>query len=46
MVGEEEGVDDNIPSGVPRNLLFVKENAHKFRDGECGVGIVKLYGSI
>ena len=46
VVGEEERVGNDLPGVVPRNLLLVDENTHQFWDGESGVCIVELDGSI
>lgn len=42
MVSVEERVGDDVPGGIPRNFLLVKEDTHKLRDGEGRVGL--LYG--
>ena len=46
MVGEEECVGDDEPRDVPRDLLFVNENTHEFRNSKGGVSIVELDGNI
>ena len=46
VVGEEERVDDDLPGTIPRNLLFINEDTHEFRNCESGMRIVELDGSI
>ena len=42
MVGVVEGLADDIPGFIPREVFFVDEEAHEFRDRQSRVCIVEL----
>ena len=39
VVSEEECVSNDVPSGVPWEVLLVKKDAHELRDSEGWVGL-------
>ena len=44
VIGVGEGFRDNRPSGIPRHLLLVDEQAHELDDSDGGVRVVELDG--
>ncbi|MCY1447658.1 hypothetical protein D9M71_642880 [compost metagenome] len=42
VVGVGQGLDGQLPGGVPRHFVLVDEQAHQLGDGDRGVGIVEL----
>ena len=42
MVGVGEGLGDDVPGLVPRQFVFVVENAHELDHGQRGMGVVEL----
>lgn len=39
MIGEKECVRDDVPRCLPGQVFFIKQNAHQFRNSQCGVGL-------
>ena len=46
MVGEGEGVGDDLPGFLPAHAVLVHQQAHELRDGQHRVGIVQLHGVV
>ncbi|MNS84266.1 hypothetical protein D3C72_1180840 [compost metagenome] len=42
VVGISQGVDGQVPSGIPRHFVLIDEQAHQLGHGNRWVGIVKL----
>jgi hypothetical protein len=44
VIGVAESGLRNVPGLLPFQIFFVYQDAHQFRHGQCGMGIVELYG--
>ena len=46
VVGKEERVGDDIPGGIPWDILLIEEDTHELRNGKRRVGVIELDGSV
>ena len=46
VVGVSKGVNTHLPCLFPAQLLVVHQDAHELRDGEGGVSVIQLDGSL
>ena len=46
MVGVGKGSHTQIPGLVPFQFLHVHKQSHQFRNGQSGMSVVQLYGSL
>ena len=46
VIGVRQGIDGDFPGRRPLDAVFINQDAHQFRNGDRGMGVVELDGNM